>query len=81
MRVDVLKVLPREDGNYDFHGTVDASDGKLHFVIGSLLPSAIQRGKRVEGQKDERIRGTILDAHLSDENTVILELIDIEFGW
>jgi hypothetical protein len=81
MRVNVLKVLPREDGNWDFHGTIDAGEDRMHFVIGTLLASAIERGKRSERQPDQRIRGTVLDAHLSEEGTVILELIDIDFGW
>lgn len=80
LRADVLKVLPGDDGNYELHATVDAGDGLVHFITGTLLPGAQERGKREEGEKDVRITGTIIDAHLSQENTLILELIDADFG-
>ncbi|HTL27975.1 MAG TPA: hypothetical protein VL282_02090, partial [Tepidisphaeraceae bacterium] len=76
MRVNVLKVLPGDDGNYDLHATIDTGDGRVHFITGILLPSATDRGLRSEGEHEVRIVGTILDAHLSQENTLILELID-----
>ncbi len=80
LRADVLKVLPGDDGNYELHATVDAGDGLVHFITGTLLPGAQERGKRAEGEKDVRITGTIIDAHLSQENTLILEVIDADFG-
>jgi hypothetical protein len=80
MRVDVLKVLPSDDGTYELHATVPAGEGRVHFITGTLLPGEQGLGRRMEGQNDVRISGKILDAELSEENTLILELIDVDIG-